>query len=87
MTYTLYNQDGAAVTAQEVYDALMAGTVYLHAENAYHLVTRWGWSDSTGGASDDNNVVAVGVCVGKVEIIVGTVPHQRLNRLDKAVSS
>ena len=75
MTYTLYNQDGAAVTAQEVYDALMAGTVYLHAENAYNLVTRWGWSDSTGGASDDNNVVAVRMDAGWDMITVGTVPQ------------
>lgn len=74
MTYTLYNQDGVAVTAQEVYDALMAGMVYLHAENAYHLVTRWRWSDSTGGGSDDNNVVAVGMDAGGDTITVGTVP-------------
>lgn len=73
-TYTLYNQDGVAATAQEVYDALMAGTVYLHAENAYHLVTRWGWFDSTGGASDNNNVVAVGMLAGEAEITVGARP-------------
>ena len=75
MTYTLYNQDGVAVTAQEVYDALMAGTVYLHAENAYHLVTRWYWFDSTGGASDNNNVVAVGMDAGDTTITVGTPPR------------
>ena len=74
MTYTLYNQDGVAVTAQEVYDALMAGTVYLHAKNAYHLVTRWYWFDSTGGASDNNNVVAVGMLAGEAEITVGARP-------------
>ena len=74
-TYTLYNQDGVAATAQEVYDALMAGTVYLHAENAYHLVTRWHWSDSTGGASDDNNVVAVSMAAGDIEITVGAPPQ------------
>ena len=73
-TYTLYNQDGVAATAQEVYDALMAGTVYLHAENAYQLVTQWRWSDSTGGASDDNNVVAVGMLAGEAEITVGARP-------------
>ena len=78
MTYTLYNQDGVAVTAQEVYDALMAGTVYLHVQNVYCLVTKWKWSDSTGGASDDNNVVAVGVCVGNDEITVGAFPRPPL---------
>ena len=75
MTYTLYNQDGVAVTAQEVYDALMAGTVYLHEENAYHLVTLWNWFDSTGGASDNNNVVAVGMDAGGGTITVGTPPR------------
>ena len=75
MTYTLYNQDGVAVTAQEVYDALMAGTVYLHAENVYGLVTRWYWFDSTGGASDDNNVVAVCMGVGNTDITVGALPR------------
>lgn len=74
MTYTLYNQDGVAVTAQEVYDALMAGTVYLHVQNVYCLVTKWQWFDSTGGGSDDNNVVAVGMDAGGDTITVGTVP-------------
>ena len=78
MTYTLYNQDGVAATAQEVYDALMAGTVYLHAENVYKLVIAWHWFDSTGGASDDNNVVAVSVYVAECEITVGTQPRPTL---------
>lgn len=77
MTYTLYNQDGVAVTAQEVYDALMAGTVYLHVQNVYCLVTKWQWFDSTGGASDDNNVVTVSVYVGNDEITVGAPPRPR----------
>lgn len=82
-TYTLYNQDGVAATAQEVYDALMAGTVYLRIKNDYNLndyvlVTLWYWSDSTGGASDDNNVVAVGMLIGNDEITVGTFPQQTL---------
>ena len=76
-TYTLYNQDGVAATAQEVYDALMAGTVYLYAKNVYSLVIGWRWFDSTGGASDDNNVVAVRVVTGSTDITVGTVPSQR----------
>ena len=75
MTYTLYNQDGVAVTAQEVYDALMAGMVYLYAENVYKLVIGWRWFDSTGGASDDNNVVAVSMATGDIEITVGAPPR------------
>lgn len=75
MTYTLYNQDGVAVTAQEVYDVLMAGTVYLHAENTYHLVTLWYWFDSTGGASNNNNVAAVCMNAGDTTITVGTPPR------------
>lgn len=78
MTFTLYNQDGVAVTAQEVYDALIAGTVYLRIEDNYALVTQWCWSDSTGGASDDNNVVAVGVCAGNDKITVGAFPRPPL---------
>lgn len=75
MTYTLYNQDGVAATAQEVYDALMAGTVYLYAENVYKLVIGWRWIDSTGGASDDNNVVGVSMVAGDIEITVGAPPR------------
>lgn len=75
MTYTLYNQDGVAATAQEVYDALMAGTVYLYAENVYGLVIGWRWFDSTGGASDDNNVVTVCMSTGNIEITVGAPPR------------
>ena len=75
MTYTLYNQDGVAATAQEVYDALMAGTVYLYAGNVYKLVVGWRWVDSTGGASDDNNVVAVSVYIADGEITVGAPPQ------------
>lgn len=74
-TYTLYNQDGVAATAQEVYDALMAGTVYLHVKNDYVLVMHWYWYDSTGGASDDNNVVTVGMLAGNTEITVGALPR------------
>ena len=74
-TYTLYNQDGVAATAQEVYDALMAGTVYLRIKNNYALVLQWYWSDSTGGASDDNNVVVVGMYVLDTKITVGALPR------------
>lgn len=73
-TYTLYNQDGVAATAQEVYDALMAGTVYLRIKNGYALVLQWKWLDSTGGASDNNNVVAVIMDVGGDTITVGARP-------------
>ena len=75
MTYTLYNQDGVAVTAQEAYDALMAGTVYLYAKNVYNLVIGWRWFDSTGGASDDNNVVAVSMYTEVGDITVGAPPR------------
>lgn len=78
MTYTLYNQDGVAATAQEVYDALMAGTVYIHEQNVYGLVTKWRWSDSTGGASDDNNVIAVCMDAGGGTITVGRFPRPTL---------
>lgn len=78
MTFTLYNQDGVAVTAQEVYDALMAGTVYLHAQNVYCLVANWQWFDSTGGASDETDVVGVVIYTygSDIGIAVGTVPEE-----------
>ena len=77
-TYTLYNQDGVAATAQEVYDALMAGTVYLRIKNNYTLVLQWCWFDSTGGASDNNNVGAVCINAGDTTITVGTPPQPPL---------
>ena len=78
MTITVYNQDGVAATAQEVYDAYTSGVVLLHKDGLYDLVTGLKWVDSTGGASDDNNVVAVGVCVGNDEITVGRFPRPTL---------
>lgn len=61
MTYTLYNQDGVAATAQEVYDAYMSGIVLLHINGLYGLVIGLKWVDSTGKPSDETDVVGVWV--------------------------
>ena len=79
MTYTLYNQDGVAVTAQEVYDALMAGTVYLRINGLYGLVIGLKWVDSTGKPSDETDVVGVRVYSLNASdngITVGAMPRE-----------
>ena len=35
-TYTITNEDGSAVTPQEVYDAFMSGTVILETQDRGH---------------------------------------------------
>ena len=35
-TYTITNEDGSAVTPQEVYDAFMSGPVILETQNSGH---------------------------------------------------
>ena len=77
-TYTLYNQDGAAATAQEVYDAYTTGVVLLRFNRTYYSATRLDWADSSGGASDETDVVGVVIYTygGNSGIAVGTVPSQ-----------
>lgn len=61
MTFTLYNQDGVVATAQEVYDAYTSGVVLLRSNGTYYSTTILDWVDSSGGASDETDVVGVRV--------------------------
>lgn len=63
--YTV-KKDGAEVTAQEFYDAFMAGPVYLDAgaiegtsTRGVAQVTIISWADSTGACTDSSDVVYV----------------------------
>ena len=78
MTFTLYNQDGVVATAQEVYDAYTSGVVLLRTGGSYYSATRLEWADSSGGASDETNVVGVVIYTygSDIGIAVGTVPEE-----------
>lgn len=78
MTITLYNQDGVVATAQEVYDAYTSGVVLLRTGRSYYSATRLDWADSSGGASDETNVVGVVIYTYGSDsgIAVGAVPGQ-----------
>lgn len=63
-TYTLQREDGSAVTAQEVYDALMAGPVWLMTDDlAYHTIMLFAWWDSSGGHTNPADVGAIVIAV------------------------
>nr|DAT55677.1 MAG TPA: hypothetical protein [Caudoviricetes sp.] len=78
MTIALYNQDGVAATAQEVYDAYTSGVVLLHINGLYDLMTSLKWIDSTGKPSDETDVVGVRVYTCNVSngITVGAMPEE-----------
>lgn len=78
MTITLYNQDGVAATAQEVYDAYTSGVVLLHINGLYDLMTSLKWIDSTGKPSDETDVVGVRVYTRNASdgITVGAMPEE-----------
>lgn len=54
--YILQKEDGSEVTAQEVYDALMSGPVFLHKEGMYLVPTQWSWVDINSTQDDPTNV-------------------------------
>lgn len=70
-TYTLQREDGGAVTAQEVYDALMAGPVWLITANGCMLVDRFSWLDSSGGVTDPTDVGVILVSTGNHTLTIG----------------
>lgn len=78
MTITLYNQDGVAATAQEVYDAYTSGIVLLRMNGSYYSTVKLDWADSTGEPSDETDVVGVRVYTygNDTGITVGAVPGQ-----------
>ena len=65
VTYTLKHTDGSNATAQELYDAFVAGIVYIDQDSAISIVgaiQRYGTADNATGiryytASDTNGVM------------------------------
>ena len=65
VTYTLKHTDGSNATAQELYDAFVAGIVYIDQDSAISIVgaiQRYGTADNVTGiryytASDTNGVM------------------------------
>lgn len=68
---TLKKEDGSEVTAQEVYDALMSGPVFLHAEMMYLVPTQWEWADINSTQDDPTNVGLVMIKADRKQITIG----------------
>ena len=68
---TLKKEDGSEVTAQEVYDALMSGPVFLHAETMYLVPTQWVWADINSTQDDPTNVGLVMIKADRNQITIG----------------
>lgn len=61
-SYVLQHPDGSEVTAQEAYDAYMAGAVrirFLDDMEGFSDVIAMAWADSSGASLDSSNVVFV----------------------------
>ena len=71
ITYTLQKEDGSEVTAQEVYDALMSGPVFLHIEEMYLVPIQWAWVDINSTQDDPTNVGLVMIEAGRIQINIG----------------
>ena len=69
--YILQKEDGSEVTAQEVYDALMSGPVFLHEEMAYLAPTGWAWVDINSTQDDPTNVGLVMVEADGTQFTIG----------------
>ena len=69
--YTLQKEDGSEVTAQEAYDALMSGPVFLHIEMKYLVPTQWRWVDINRTQDDPTNVGLVMIEAGRIKITIG----------------
>ena len=76
-TYTITHEDGSAVTAQEVYDAFMSGTVILelagtdYYEEAVASSLRWYGTSSTTVVGVE--LKATGIKSGNIRIQIGEV--------------
>lgn len=69
--FTLKKEDGSEVTAQEVYDALMSGPVFLYAEMKYLAPTQWSWVDINSTQDDPTNVGLVMIKADRIQITIG----------------
>lgn len=70
-TYTLQHEDGSAVTAQEVYDALMSGPVWVITDEGTFMVGRFMWLDSNGTTTNPADVGVIMIAVGDQQITIG----------------
>lgn len=69
--YILQKEDGSEVTAQEVYDALMSGPVFLHKEEKYLVPFQWAWVDINSTQDDPTNVGLVMIGASDIAITIG----------------
>lgn len=66
-TYTLKHTDGSDATAQELYDAFVAGTVYIDQDPSFSIVgaiQRYGTANNVTGVKYYTASVTAGVMIG-----------------------
>lgn len=68
---SLQREDGSAVTAQEVYDALMSGLVWVITDDGTLMVMGFIWRDSNGATTDPTDVGVIMIVAGKQQITIG----------------
>ena len=76
-TYTITNEDGSAVTPQEVYDAFMSGTVILELAGIdYHeevVASSLLWVGTSSTTVVGVELKATGIASGNIKIQIGEV--------------
>ena len=76
-TYTITNEDGSAVTPQEVYDAFMSGTVILELAGIdYHeevVASSLLWVGTSSTTVVGVELQAKGIASGNIKIQIGEV--------------
>ena len=76
-TYTITNEDGSAVTPQEVYDAFMSGPVILElAGTGYYeeaVVSSLLWNGTSSTTVVGVALRATGIASGNIQIQIGEV--------------
>lgn len=70
-TYSLQREDGSVVTAQEVYDALMSGPVWVITDEGTFMVRGFMWLDSNGTTTNPADVGVIMIVVGEQQITIG----------------
>ena len=76
-TYTITNEDGSAVTPQEVYDAFMSGPVILELAGIDHheelVASSLLWVGTSSTTVVGVVLQATGIASGKIQIQIGEV--------------
>ena len=78
--YVLYHPDGSEVTAQEAYDAYMAGGIRLRMADssnlyAYFDVIEFFWADADGAQNDPSSVVYCALTTLDTTYHIGEAPR------------